>query len=321
MQEANSQSAWAQMLKYDDPVRALSDVLSSKTPVKGMQNLVSLARKGGPEAINGLKSTLYDYAFDKAGGVDNFNPAKFYTLMFDEFAPNAPSLVNIMRSQGLMTVREGNNLKRIIYPMQRIQQSMGSKRMLADEGETGADAATALALRITGAAAGKAIAHLAPGQAGSSSLIAASAGSKYMRDLVQKMPRLYVKQIIQDATRDPELMALLLTQPKTQVERFRVARSLHSYLAAAGLNFATFDEKEPQEPRSSPAQQMLRALPVAPPTTGVPGLFPKPAAPAGAPPTPGAAPGPQSGVNFQSLFPFDSISPMLAARSQQPQQG
>jgi hypothetical protein len=322
LQTANAQSAWSQVLKYDDPVRALSDVIASKTPVKGVQNLAKLAQKGGPDAVAGLKSTLYDYAFEKAGGLGNFNPTKFYTIMFDEIAPNGPSLVNIMRTQGLMSVQEGNNLKRLLIPMQRIEKSMASKRMLPDEGESGVDAATALALRITGAAAGKAIAHMAPGQAGSSSLIAASAGSKYMRDMVQRMPRVYVKQIIQDATRDPELMALLLTQPKTQIERFRVARSLHSYLAAAGLNYATFDEKEPQ-PQQTPASQMLRVLPPAPPTTGLPNLFGKPPGPGAAPtPKPGGAPAPQSGASFQSLFPFDSISPMLAARQQQqPQPG
>jgi hypothetical protein len=154
-------------------------------------------------------------------------------------------------------------------------------------------------------------------------MVAASAGSKYLRDMVQKMPKVFVKQIIQDATQDPELMARLLAQPKTQVERFRMARSLHSYLAAAGLNYATFDEKEPQEPRPTApgASQMLRALPPAPPTIGVPGIGPKPQGPGGPPKPGGPSPGPQSGVNFQSLFPFDSISPMLAARQQQPQPG
>jgi hypothetical protein len=138
--------------------------------------------------------------------------------------------------------------------------------------------------------------------------------------MVQKMPKVFIKQILQEATQDPELMARLLTQPKTQVERFRMARSLHSYLAAAGLNFATFDEKEPQEPRPTgqAAGQMLRAMPPAPPTTGLPNLFNRLPSP---PPKPGGAPGPQSGVNFQSLFPFDSISPMLAARQQPPAPG
>jgi len=134
------------------------------------------------------------------------------------------------------------------------------------------------------------------------------------------MPKVFIKQILQEATQDPELMARLLTQPKTQVERFRMARSLHSYLAAAGLDFATFDEKEPQEPRpTGPSSgQMLRSLPPAPPVTGVPNLFGKPPGP-GAPPAPkpGGTPAPQSGASFQSLFPFDSISPMLAARQQQ----
>jgi hypothetical protein len=321
MQEAASQAAWAQVLKYEgNPVRALSDVIASKTPIKGVQNMAKLAMQGGPEAVKGLKSTLYDYAFEKAGGLDNFSPTKFYNIMFDEITPNGPSLVNIMRTQGLMTAQEGNNFKRLIYPMQRIEKSMGSKQMLSDDAENLQDMAVTLGLRIMGSGIGRGIQQMTPGGGGGASMVAASAGSKYLRDMVQKMPRVFIKQILQDATQDPELMARLLTQPKTQVERFRMARSLHSYLAAAGLNFATFDEQEPQEPRPTApgASQMLRALPPAPPTTGLPGILGGPAKPA--PPKPGGAPGPQSGANFQSLFPFDSISPMLAARQQPPQQ-
>jgi DNA-binding phage protein len=322
MQEAASQAAWAQVLKYEgNPVRALSDVIASKTPIKGVQNMAKLAMQGGPEAVKGLKSTLYDYAFEKAGGLDNFSPTKFYSIMFDEITPNGPSLVNIMRTQGLMTAQEGNNFKRLIYPMQRIEKSMMSKQMLSDDAENLQDMAVTLGLRIMGSGIGRGIQQMTPGGGGGASMVAASAGSKYLRDMVQKMPKVFIKQIIQEASQDPELMARLLTQPKTQVERFRMARSLHSYLAAAGLNFATFDEKEPQEPRpTGPSSgQMLRALPPAPPTTGLPGILGGPAKPAT--PKPGGAPGPQSGASFQSLFPFDSISPMLAARQQQPQPG
>jgi hypothetical protein len=327
MQEAASQAAWAQVLKYEgNPVRALSDVIASKTPIKGVQNMAKLAAQGGPEAVKGLKSTLYDYAFEKAGGLDNFSPTKFYSIMFDEITPNGPSLVNIMRTQGLMTAQESNNFKRLIYPMQRIEKSMGSKQMLAEDAEDLQDMAVTLGLRIMGSGIGRGIQQMTPGGGGGASMVAASAGSKYLRDMVQKMPKVFIKQILQDATQDPELMARLLTQPKTQVERFRMARSLHSYLAAAGLNFATFDEKEPvpEQPRPTgmPASQMLRSLPPAPPTTGVPSVLSKPAGPAGPPPPAGGAPSPQSGASFQSLFPFDSISPMLAARQQQqPQPG
>ena len=322
MQEAASQAAWAQVLKYEgNPARALADVIASKTPIKGVQNMAKLAMQGGPEAVKGLKSTMYDYAFEKAGGVDNFSPTKFYNIMFDEITPNGPSLVNIMRTQGLMTAQESNNFKRLIYPMQRIEKSMGSKQMLADETDNLQDMAVTLGLRIMGSGIGRGIQQMTPGGGGGASMVAASAGSKYLRDMVQKMPKVFIKQIIQEASQDPELMARLLTQPKTQVERFRMARSLHSYLAAAGLNFATFDEKEPKA-EQTPASQMLRTLPPAPPTTGLPNLFGKPPGPGALPaPKPGGAPAPQSGASFQSLFPFDSISPMLAARQQQPQPG
>jgi len=322
--KAKKEQAWARILDNENPVRVLSDALNSRTPVKGVQNLAKLAAQGGQNSIDGLKSTMYDYAFEKAGGVDNFNPKKYYDIMFDQIVPNGPSLVNIMRTQGLMTVQEGNNLKRLLYPMQRIEQSMESKRMLEPGGrnmkEMFTDMASELALRISGSELGSYVASKTPG--GSNSMVAPAAGSKYLRDMLQKMPKFFVNQIIQDATKDPELMALLLTQPRSQIDKFRVARGLHAYLAGAGLNYSTFDEKEPapEQPRPTgpAAGQMLRAMPPAPPTTGLPNLFNRLPSP---PPKPGGAPGPQSGVNFQSLFPFDSISPMLAARQQPPAPG
>jgi len=180
------------------------------------------------------------------------------------------------------------------------------------------DMASELALRISGSELGSYVASKTPG--GANSMVAPAAGSKYLRDMLQKMPKFFINQIIQDATKDPELMALLLTKPRSQIDKFRVARGLHAYLAGAGLNYSTFDEKEPapEQPRATgpAAGQMLRALPPAPPTTGLPNLFGRPPAP-----KPGGAPAPQSGASFQSLFPFDSISPMLAARQQQPQPG
>ena len=119
-----------------------------------------------------------------------------------------------------------------------------------------------------------------------------------------------------------------------------MARNLHSYLAAAGINYASFDETAPQAPRPknyfdvpvpnfsapvtprsganapfrSQASEMLRKLPPAPKTRGIPGLSMSPQ-PEATPPTAAAgaqgAPSSNSRTAFQQLFPMDTVSPLL----------
>jgi hypothetical protein len=178
---------------------------------------------------------------------------------------------------------------------------------------------TDIALRVIGSAgAGK----IAPG--GPGSLIAASAGSRFMRSIFDKMPRLSMTRMIEDATQDPKLMAMLLEKAPPVASRQRgLARQLGGYLFASGYNYAAYDEPPeealPTTPTTgAPASQLLRQLPAAPQTTGVPGLSsapsvtpqgpgPRAPSPPPVPPMPGGAPGqPSSRQMLQSLFPFDS---------------
>lgn len=310
------QTAFAQVLKFpENPTSAITDALNSRSPVKNFSNMVKLARAGGPDAVEGLKASLYDYAFTKAGGETNFSPAAFDKALFQPISPGQPSIFNILRSQNAMSVTEAKNLRRLIQPMERIEIAMKNNQLM-DEVVQGADAVTELALRVIGSRIGSVVAPSGPG-----SLIAAGAGSKYMRDIFDKMPTLFMRGIIEKATQDPQFMALLLRRGQTERDKFLLARQLHGYLGAAGLNYATFTGEEPQDAALSPqslppstAGQMLKSLPPAPPTRGTPNLTRQgqPGQGAGQPaPVPaGGVPGPQSSSRqmFQSLFPMDIVS-------------
>lgn len=314
------QTAFANVLEAKQrPTLAITSALNSKEPLNAFNKLVNMARRadkasGTTDAIDGLKSSIYDYAFTKAGGAKNFSPQAFEDALFNPIIPNKPSIMNILRSQGMISLAEQKNMKRLIDPMKRVEAGL-QRGEEVDNLVSGADAVTDLALRIIGARIGT---SLAPG--GPGSLIAASAGSKAVRTIFDKMPTMSITKIIEDATQDPTLMKELLARGRTVDERVRLGRRLNNYLFTAGYNAATFDEEElglrlPQTPTTGPsAAQMLRQLPPAPPTKGVPGLQTAPrggqgAAPA-APAAPGGAPS-QSRSMFQSLFPMDTISPLL----------
>lgn len=331
----NKQAAFAQVLKFENPTAAVTDALNSRFPVKSFSSIVRLAKSGGPEALDGLKSSLYDYAFVRAGGEKNFSPAAFDKALFQPIAPGQPSIFNILRSQNAISLTEAKNLRSLIKPMERIEQALKNNQ-LTDEVISGADALTELALRATGAKLGAA---LTPGSSGS--LVAASAGSKFMRKQFDKMPTFLVRGVIEQATQDPQLMALLLKRGITQREKFQMSRQLHSYLSAAGLNYVQQDEEPmpPEEVKGRPnwggggepaslvegnpygtptnARKLLQQLPTAQTRGTKPQA--KPAAPApSAPAAPSAAQGPagtpvsNSRKMLQSLFPMDTISAMGA---------
>jgi hypothetical protein len=314
-----NQSAFAQLLKFENPTTAVTSALNSKFPVKNISNMVKLAGAGGPDAVNGLKSTLFDYAFTKAGGDARFSIQAFNDALFSPLASNQPSLVNIMRSQNILTQQEVNNLKRLMIPMMRVEKAMGNKNEL-NKIMDGAGAVEELAMRIAGATAGGKLSGGGPG-----SLVAASAGSKYVREIFDKMPNFMVRSTIEKALQDPQMMAALL---RRGIDKKQQSAFAEGFVNLLGKNLATripapLSIYEDEVPRANliqtgppTAARQLRKLPPTAPSKGVPGLFDKKPG-AQAP----AAPGAQSSTSramFQSLFPNDTISPMLASQGAAP---
>jgi len=332
MKSVNEQAAFARVVQYENPTNAIADALNSKNPVRNFAGMVRMAERGGPEAVAGMKASLFDYAFIKAGGERGFSPAAFQKVLFEPLSPGQPSLFSIMRSQNVMSIGEGKNLRRLIAPMERIETALKNNQLM-DEVVQGGDAVTELALRVIGSRIGGAVADGGPG-----SLIAASAGSKYMRQMFDKTPTLFIRGIIEESTKDPQLLAQLLKRGTTEQEKFQMARALHGYMVASGINYANFDESQapkrkpetffevplpnftapvmpgPAQPRipfRSESQQMLRQMPPAPATRGVPGM---PAAPGAKPPAGQSGQGPMSGSSraaFQALFPMDSVASLM----------
>ena len=332
---ADKQLAFAKLLTAESPIKVISDSLGGRFPVRDIRALADLARKSGPDAVEGLKSSLYDYAYTKAGGNssrpgENFSIDAYTAALFDPIARNQPSIANIMRANGMLTLQELSNFKKLLVPMARIETALKNNIPVEDVIQ-GADAVTDLGLRIIGAKIGTTAAPGGPG-----SLIAASAGSKAVRQIFDALPNSTVRLILENAVKDPEAMALLLAKGRTEKEKRDIANGVINMLGTFGvsvgksavtpaLNYINSPQEGPAQtsPLTSQGQaaRQLRQIPPAPNTRGVPGLMdtaPKPPGQGAAPGGSGAPTNANARAQYQSLFPFDTVSPMVGA--QPPQQ-
>ena len=156
-----------------------------------------------------------------------------------------------------------------------------------------------------------------------------------VRQIFDNLPNATVRQILENAVKDPEAMAILLAKGQTPKQQIDIANRLLNYLGSMGVSVGKLATTPalnyigPEEPRPSQlkgevqppftpegqAARQLRMLPKAPSSRGVPGLTNPPAAPASGTTGQAAPSGAPTNANarsmFQSLFPFDTIAPML----------
>ena len=324
--DIRNKSVLPKILGYESLTKAIGDVLSpnSKNPTRGMRELSLLAKKTGQEAVDGLRSGIYDHAWISATGgrSDVFNPQAYYDFFFKKRAADQPAVADILKNAGIMKPDELNNLRTLTNQMRTIEDAMANRRTLENVMQ-GSEVMGELVMRVAGSKIGTAASGGGPG-----ALIAASAGSKAIRDIFDKMPMVMVRKIIEDATQNPEFMAQLLKRGLSERERLLYARRLHSYLVASGLNYAGYDAPpEGAGPGSRPGaprmqeSEMRRILnnpqnrprPPAPTTRGMPGL---PSGGGGPPPAGGGAPPTsQSRMMLQQLFPNDPITGAAAMQA------
>jgi hypothetical protein len=303
------QMAFSKVLAFESPTDAVANMLSPSNPnqMRGFERIARLARRGGYDAVQGLKSSIYDYAFTKASNKDGvLDPQTFKNLFFKPTYKDKPTLATVLIRQGVMSPDEVKNIRILSDRMIQIENAMENKRALEDFLQ-GADVMADFVMRSAGSQIG---------QAAGGTLIAASAGSKAVRNIFDKMPNMMVRKTFQRAVQDPAFMSALLRRNLSERERMAFARSLHSYLLASGLTFATNEDAYRDEGQM---QQILqrnpppRQKPPAPTTRGMPGL----PSGGGAPPAGGggAPPTSQSRMMLQQLFPNDPITGAAAMQA------
>lgn len=310
----------------ENPTAAVSDALMSRTPVAAVRKLVEVANtaQNRQDAVNGLKSSIFNWAYTKAGGTGNqFSIKAFDDNLFKPLAPGQPSIVNILRTQGLMTADEVKNLRKLLIPMRRIQQAQGNK-VFIENILGGGSPLEAFAVRWVALHGSSAAIPSGPG-----SLAAASAVSNTAQQIFNQMPRLNALAGLREAMENPKLMAALLRKGRTDQDKLAFLRDVQNQFSKAGivvgygqravipaLNVTEERQADTQRLREEAKKNRLR--PPAPPVRGMPGMTP-PAG--GAPPAGGgggAPPTSQSRMMLQQLFPNDAITGAAAMQAGTP---
>jgi hypothetical protein len=322
-----NQEAFASVLVGGEkPTAAVSDILASRTPVAGVRQLIEVVNRAGPNrqsALDGLKSSILEWAYTKAGGTGNqFSVKAFDDNLFRPLAPGQPSIINVLRTQGLMTADEVKNIRRLLIPMRRIEEARGNRAFLENV-MAGGSPLDAFAVRFIALHLGSNAIPSGPG-----SLAAASAVSNTAQQLFNQMPRLNALAALKEAAADPKIMAALLRKGRTDEENLAFLREVRDRFSAAGILMqtgqratipalnVTREQREDTARRRDEARR-IRTAPPAPTTRGMPGM---PAGqggppPAGPPPTSGGPPSSQSRMMLQQLFPNDAITGAAAMQA------
>ena len=242
----------SKILDVESPIDAVRGALQSARPVAQINAMATLAKKSGPDAMQGLRAAMFEDAFrsaEKPGG--GVSLPDLISALNDPIRPGAPSLLDIMGNTGLVSAQERSLLQQLVERGQRILSASAASPGGTELMEP-VDTALDTAMRVAGSRAGS---LFAGGRTGPQ-LIASAKGSQGLRQLLAKIPQLKQKQLIMNATRgDPEvpggarysLFELLLEKAGTPQQEEAIVRRIHAYGVQAGI-FAGSYHIEGEEP-------------------------------------------------------------------------
>ena len=236
----NREAAFAKIADTENPVRAISSAVEGTSPTRELTRFSRLAHRDGPGAVSGYRTAILDYAYNKAR-----NSGDFFTVYSDTLnkpmTRNGPSLLAFMRREGLIDAQTSARLQRIVSEGRKIETAIKSGQGL-DELVENPSAMFDLVVRLVGANIGGAS---AVGNVAGAPIVAAAAGSRFARTIAEKVPATRLKDVLQEAARDPAFMATMLRKGKTPKQRLSIDRQMNAFLLQAGIDTVVEDDEAP----------------------------------------------------------------------------
>lgn len=216
-------------LFLDAPVdQEIKRVLRSREPVANMRQIVQQAKKD-PEALKGIKGQFVREIMDRATGA---NPGR----SVDEFLQ---SNSKVMRQTGLFSPGEVRRLDQITDTLKRLDTQGVRSRDIDALIDSKPDMLIDLLSRIAGANIG------ARGAAGTTGapIVAAGAGSRFVRGITNKIPMARTRDVLAEAVLDRDLMRTLLQNVDSPAKQQALQRRLNAFL----VNLLPADEQPQQQ--------------------------------------------------------------------------
>jgi len=228
------QAAFSRIAGIESPSDAIRSAISGSTPAGDLKEIVKLAKRGGAEAIEGMKAAVFDDVVRKAtGSTGQISLPKMRAALFDPMRPNGPSVVDVLKADGVFKADDVSRLQTLFSRADEIADALQRGGDALNALERSPDALFDMVLRIAGAKAGASVA----GETSGATLVAAGRGSSFARNVFGKLPQTKVRDVLIEAALDPKFAAMLLRKPKTPSEGLKLARQIHAYMIQAGINF------------------------------------------------------------------------------------
>jgi len=239
----DNKTVFGRLINTEDPARVIGETLTGRRPDADYGQLVTLARRQGPEAVEGLKASTMDYAFQSARNRDgDFSFGRFRNALVAPPSERGQSLIDRMISNGVMNQDEADRLIRIVDEMDRLQGVASySARAAGDQVDPESGPVFDFSQRIIGSAVGQAS---LVGQASGASLVAAGAGVRLSRSVMDKVPRARTMETLIEVSKDPQATADLLRRSRSPVERVAQEQRLNAFLIQQGIIDPTEDDTE-----------------------------------------------------------------------------
>jgi hypothetical protein len=272
----------------------------------------------------------------KAGGTSQtFSARSFFDTLFAPHpnSQNKVSLADWMGSKELMSEKELTRLKSLATELVKMETFVANGDMGLDDLAESVGPMMDFYLRIAGSSVGSRMQSLIPGDTGSGQLIAAGAGSKAFRQVYGKIfnqiPESLKMDVMTQMFKDPDLMATMLKQGRTEKQRNNIAGRIAELLSEKGFIAATTPVRRlaPAVVRETQEQiEESQVIPSVPATNQRASLIPQTVTPtnrqavdprraaAPAPIVPNNVSQPATQSRYAALFPNDPISSMIRNR-------
>ena len=186
----------------ENPQRFVKRALDGDAPNRNYFELIRTARRGGRAAMDGLKDSVMEWAFNKGG--QNVDALQILGALNQRFGRDGPSVIDNLVNSKIMTPKERDGILGQLNELKRFQEALGIEGGLSEELVKENPIFDVFA-RVLGAnlASVGVVGEAAP-------LVAGYAGSRLARETLQYAPNERIKNAIMEASLNPRLMADLL---------------------------------------------------------------------------------------------------------------
>jgi hypothetical protein len=192
----------------EQPQRAVAQALTGANPAADYAALAKVAQQGGKEAVAGLRASTFDFLRQAAANGDAVSFKALSEALTRPMGSNGVNLLRSMRESGVISTTQEARLRKALVRGLQHEASVASARVpgqIVDDVSDFFD----LVVRVAGANVGGAG---AAGQMTGTPLVAAQAGSRVARRLLEKMPQQRVRDLLFKALEDEQLLKAMLTK-------------------------------------------------------------------------------------------------------------